>query len=170
MVVYGSGGHTGEMLPVVHSLAQTSKIQKITYVSANTDTISRLQPAPQNVKDITHVFLPRSRNVGQSFITSVFTTFNSLLAAIPLAVHKPDLLLVNGPGVCFPVVISMFIGNLLGITNCSIVFIESFCRVETLSLTGKLIYPLCDIFFVHWEKLAQMRKRAKLINIFHLNQ
>jgi beta-1,4-N-acetylglucosaminyltransferase len=35
------------------------------------------------------------------------------------------------------------------------VFCESLCRVQTLSLTGKLLYPIADLFLVHWSELNE---------------
>lgn len=162
MVVLGSGGHTGEMMPIIDSMAQNrKKYGSFCFVAANSDYLSfKHQSIPV---DATKKTIPRSRNVGQSFISSVYPTIKSFLVALKLISEKPDLLLVNGPGVCFPVVAAMFIGNVFGFTKCSIVFIESICRVNTLSLTGKLIYPVCDLFLVHWSQLVPLRKRAKKI-------
>jgi beta-1,4-N-acetylglucosaminyltransferase len=49
--------------------------------------------------------IPRSREVGQSYLTSVWTTLVALTASMRLVwAAKPDLLLVNGPGTCLPLV------------------------------------------------------------------
>jgi hypothetical protein len=51
--------------------------------------------------------IPRSREVGQSYLTSVWTTLVALAASARLVwAAKPDLLLVNGPGTCLPLVVS----------------------------------------------------------------
>lgn len=169
LVVLGSGGHTGEMAPLVNALHESKNYKRFTFVSANTDHLSKQhQLIPQ--EGSIFLSIPRARNVGQSYISSILTTIYSFLASLPLMFRKPDLLLVNGPGVCLPVVFSIFIGNILGISNCSIVYVESICRVKTLSLTGKLIYPVCDFFFVCWPELVNLRKRAKLIDLFGLHK
>jgi beta-1,4-N-acetylglucosaminyltransferase len=166
LVVLGSGGHTGEIMPIVDAICRWKHFGTLTAVSAVTDTLSLSHPLlPVSAGRIT---IPRAREVGQSYFTSVFSTIVAFCAALKLIGCKPDLLLVNGPGVCFPVVVSIFIGNVLGVTRCSIVFIESFCRVTTLSLTGRLIYPFCDVFYVCWPELLKLRKRAKLLDQFGL--
>jgi len=50
----------------------------------------------------------------------------------------------------------------LGInTSCKIVFVESFCRSQSLSLSGRLLYPFVDRFVVHWDELAKsLRSRG----------
>jgi beta-1,4-N-acetylglucosaminyltransferase len=37
--------------------------------------------------------------------------------------------------------------------SSKILFIESFCRVTSLSLSGKLLQPIASRFIVHWEEL-----------------
>ena len=55
----------------------------------------------------TVITLPRAREVGQSYLSSIFTTLRAMWAAVALAFsQRPDLLLVNGPGTCLPVVIA----------------------------------------------------------------
>jgi len=35
-----------------------------------------------------------------------------------------------------------------------VVFVESVCRVKTLSMTGLLLYLIADVFIVQWPQLA----------------
>ena len=53
--------------------------------------------------------------------------------------------------------------GLLGRTR--IIYVESFCRVEHLSMTGKLLYAtrITDSFLVQWEGLAAQLPRAECI-------
>ena len=41
-----------------------------------------------------------------------------------------------------------------------VLYVESIARVEDLSLTGKLIYPLADRFVVQWEELLERYPKA----------
>ena len=109
------------------------------------------------------VAIPRSREVGQSFSSSTWTT----LVAAWYAMHavlsfKPDLVLTNGPGTALPVVIAALLGKLLGISSPGIVYVESIARVKHLSLTGKILYHLrlTDEFLVQWEELRRKYPRA----------
>ncbi|KAA0190363.1 hypothetical protein HAZT_HAZT003091 [Hyalella azteca] len=85
--------------------------------------------------------IPRSREVGQSYVTSVFTTIFASLCALKIVVkHRPDLIIVNGPGSCVPVCMCGLLLRMLAICNARITFVESLCRVRSLSLTGKILY------------------------------
>ncbi|CAI5973510.1 unnamed protein product [Closterium sp. NIES-64] len=51
----------------------------------------------------------RSREVGQSYLTSVLTTIAATLHAMLLVARvRPQLLLCNGPGTCLPICIAVF--------------------------------------------------------------
>jgi hypothetical protein len=63
-------------------------------------------------------------------------------------------LLCNGPGTCVPLCFAAFLARVFLFRPCSVVFIESFCRVQSLSLSGLLLYPLVDEFVVQWPQLV----------------
>jgi len=100
--------------------------------------------------------IPRAREVGQSYFTSIFTTLQSIISSAHIIFKtKPDLLIINGPGTCLPIAFWTFIGRIIGLCQGKIIFCESFCRVNTLSLTGKILVKLnmVDLFLVHWQEL-----------------
>ena len=53
-----------------------------------------------------------------------------------------------------------------GISPCKIVFVESLCRVKSLSLTGKILQYLADEVLVQWEDLAAKYPRTRYIGKF----
>ncbi|KAK6484207.1 UDP-N-acetylglucosamine transferase subunit ALG14-like protein [Huso huso] len=162
LVVAGSGGHTTEILRLMESLSRSYSPRH--YVIADTDKMSedkiRTLENSHKEKDITRQFtiqrIPRSREVQQSWRSSVLTTLYSLLYSVPLVFKlKPDLVLCNGPGTCVPVCASALFLGFLGVKKVLIIYVESICRVETLSLSGKLLYHLSDYFFVQWSTLKE---------------
>uniref|UniRef100_A0A5F8HFX5 UDP-N-acetylglucosamine transferase subunit ALG14 n=1 Tax=Monodelphis domestica TaxID=13616 RepID=A0A5F8HFX5_MONDO len=64
-----------------------------------------------------------------------------------------SLVLCNGPGTCVPICASALLLGILGIKKVIIVYVESICRVETLSLSGKILYHFSDYFIVQWPAL-----------------
>jgi beta-1,4-N-acetylglucosaminyltransferase len=161
LIVLGSGGHTAEMLSMTKHLDPAH--YHITYIKAATDTTSRQRLDDDNV---TVHDIPRSREVGQSYLSSIFSTLRAQWYCLWLVGRlAPDLILCNGPGTCLPVCLAALFFRVTGRPN-SIVFCESYCRVETLSLTGKLLYPLADMFVVHWPELHQKFPRTVLVSTF----
>jgi hypothetical protein len=47
--------------------------------------------------------------------------------------------------------------------KCFVAFTESIARVDHLSLSGKLLYPIADRFMVQWEPLAKRYKRSRYV-------
>lgn len=155
MVVLGSGGHTTELLALCKRLDRDR--YELVYVKASTDTTSASRVQQQNSDcntTVTIYDIPRSREVGQSYASSVGSTLYATVYAFRLVFAvRPDLVLCNGPGTCLPIAVAAFIGRIFCVMGGRIIFCESFCRVQTLSLTGKLLYAWVDIFIVHWPDL-----------------
>lgn len=61
--------------------------------------------------------------------------------------------LCNGPGTCVPLCTAGLLLGLLGLKRVLLVYVESICRVESLSLSGKILYHISDYFFVQWSTL-----------------
>ena len=104
----------------------------------------------------------RAREVKQSYFTSIFTTLYALLHSFFLLARLSildslDLILTNGPGTALPLCYMSFVINKLLLFNIKskLVYVESFCRVQELSLTGKLLRPILDKFVVQWEDLQK---------------
>ncbi|RZB62193.1 Alg14 domain containing protein, partial [Asbolus verrucosus] len=170
VICIGSGGHTTEMLSLLNTI-DFMKYSPRYYILANTDKTSfakvkNLENLKNGTKDDAYkiIEIPRSRVVGQSYITSVFTTLYSILYSIPFVLKiRPELILCNGPGTCIPVCLAGFLLKVAFITDTRIVFIESFCRTETFSLSGKILMYFADNFLVQWPSLKQKLKRAEYI-------
>ena len=64
------------------------------------------------------------------------------------------LLVINLLWFTIIVIIFQFIG--LSCINCDIIFVESICRVSTLSMSGNILYhlKLANKFYVHWNDLV----------------
>jgi len=104
--------------------------------------------------------------VGQSYRSSVHTTLLAQLDAFSLvARRRPQLLLCNGPGTCLPLVAAAAALRALLRRRCGLVYAESICRVQKLSLTGLLLYRLrlADALYVQWEGLARRYPRARYL-------
>lgn len=162
VIVLGSGGHTAEMMLVVKNLRREVYSPRL-YVVANTDKMSKdkVEQFEKSSSDHEVFEITRSREVKQSFLSAVFTTLLAFINCFPLIwKEKPDLVLCNGPGTCIPVCFAAFILRLLRrIPKCKIVYVESFCRVKTLSLSGKILKPFVDMFVVQWEDLVDDKTR-----------
>lgn len=148
MIVLGSGGHTTEMVALLKGM-DPAKYSPFLYVIATTDSTSiqrieafereRAQSAAVGkMRPYQVLRIPRSREVAQSYVTSVFTTLHSLIVSVISVLRlRPSLLICNGPGTCIPICAAAFMLRALGIKYVSIIYVESVCRVRSLSMSGK---------------------------------
>jgi beta-1,4-N-acetylglucosaminyltransferase len=164
LVILGSGGHTTEILQLTKQLNR-SYYAPLEYCRASTDTTSVMR-LPDRHNAVVHT-IPRAREVGQSYVTSLFSTLYAQWHSFFLiAKIRPGLILCNGPGTVVPLCVAALFWRVVGWCPGQIVFVESYCRVQTLSLTGKLLYPWADLFVVHWEELHRQYPRSKLVESF----
>lgn len=157
VIILGSGGHTAEMLRIVERLDSKNYSPRV-YVHAQTDKLSseKVRDLEAGNKDYSTVEIYRSREVRQSYLTSIWSTVLATLDSIPILLReRPELILCNGPGTCVPLCVVAFLLKALCFSQTVVVFIESFCRVKTFSLTGKILYYLADYVIVQWGYLSQ---------------
>lgn len=50
-----------------------------------------------------------------------------------------------------------YIGKLFG---SKIIYLETFANIKTKSLSGKLVYPIADLFLVQWESMLECYPKA----------
>jgi beta-1,4-N-acetylglucosaminyltransferase len=82
----------------------------------------------------------------------------SLLRNLPLAwrtirQRDPDAIVSTGAALAVPF---FLVGKLL---HRRLIYVESLTRTEGLSLSGRLVYPLADAFFVQWPAVARSGRR-----------
>lgn len=149
------------MLEIAKKLS-TDKYTPRSYVVAEDDQNSVDKLIAFEKSECKIYMITRSRKVHQSFVSSAFTTLKSIFNCIPLLMHaQPDLILCNGPATCVPVCLVAFLLKVFYINSrCKIAFIESFCRVKTLSLSGWILLYISDIFVVQWSSLSKVSRKV----------
>ena len=166
LVYWGSGGHTAEMIRLIRNLS-ASKYRPLFFILSNSDKTSGDKINSANLaheREVVWKTVYRTREVKQSWLSTILTTVICTVDCFMLIWRlRPGLILCNGPGTCVPICYCAFMMRFLGIYRPTIVYVESFCRVKSLSLSGKLIYPIADKFIVQWPELTQLYHKALYI-------
>lgn len=84
-----------------------------------------------------------------------FVVFKSIFLFIKI---KPDVIVSTGTHTAVPICF------LAKIFNKNVVYIETYANITRKTLTGKIIYPISDLFIVQWEKMKKMYPRAICID------
>lgn len=134
-LVCSHGGHFTETLQIMQAFAG-HEFFFATYHSSREADVLALAP-------------------GSYFTDNIGMSVWRMLKAFPWALRillkeKPQVVVSLGAEIAVPF---FYCAKLLGIRT---LFIESWCRVENLSLTGKLVYPIADAFWVQWPQLLKV--------------
>ncbi|MHA2404461.1 MAG: PssD/Cps14F family polysaccharide biosynthesis glycosyltransferase [Candidatus Kariarchaeaceae archaeon] len=125
------GGHLTETIQLLDAF-EGHEVFFATHHSERDDDIQSIAPA---------YF---SSSIGErpvQFIYTIFWALNILLH------EKPDVIMSMGAEIALP----FFFWS--GFFSIKTIFIESWCRVESRSRTGRIAYWLADEFWVQWESL-----------------
>jgi UDP-N-acetylglucosamine:LPS N-acetylglucosamine transferase len=140
LYILGSGGHTAQMIKLSKDLK--NKINYI-YLIQKDDKLSKNKIIyPGKI-----IYIARAAGFNTLKLKTYFITiFNFFKAINIIKKNKIDVLISAGPGISIPF---FYAGKLL---NKKLMFIESWSRVNSKSKSGKLIYPIADLFFVQWKE------------------
>ncbi|KAF8418525.1 oligosaccharide biosynthesis protein Alg14-like protein, partial [Tirmania nivea] len=168
--VLGSGGHTSEALLLL-STVDFSKLTYRTYIVSSGDSLSAQKARDFEVSrapspgSFTIKVIPRARKIGQSWLSTPATCLRCFLSCL-VAVGGGgkggvvDVVVCNGPGSAVMVVGACLWYKFWGAKTRTI-YVESFARVKTLSLSGSILYWLVDRFIVQWPGLKERYSRAE---------
>ena len=117
------------------------------------------------------VIVPRAREIHQPLYTTPFSSLWCLIGCLRALYttsrasraapdEYPDVIITNGPATAVMVVLAAIILKQLAMApahKMKTIYVESWARVKTLSLSGKILLwtGICDIFLVQWEPLAK---------------
>jgi UDP-N-acetylglucosamine:LPS N-acetylglucosamine transferase len=79
---------------------------------------------------------------------------NTFMAFKILRKERPQLIVSCGAAVAVPF---FYVGKLFG---AKLIYIEVFDRIDSSSLTGRLVYPIADKFIVQWEEMKKIYPKA----------
>ncbi|KAI0407809.1 oligosaccharide biosynthesis protein Alg14 like-domain-containing protein [Xylaria palmicola] len=184
LFICGSGGHTAEMIQMIERSIRSEKSSHRRWAIGKDDEKSydkvlafeqRLQDRFSRYSLDTGTFdivrFGRARHVHQSWLTTPFTAILSLLDIIyilttppkqqsPPRPRYPGVITTNGPGTGFLFLLvarALKLVHLVPRDRMRTIYVESWARVKSLSLTGKLIrrLKLADLFIVQSRALAR---------------
>ncbi|KAJ6439418.1 hypothetical protein O9K51_07303 [Purpureocillium lavendulum] len=182
LFVLGSGGHTKEMLMMMDDGSCDFSGAHRRYLVSSGDAMSahhlreyearltelcrarRTSPGTFDMRTVT-----RARRVHQPLWTAPASALRSVADVVPALLSPPEArarrhrvptrVFSNGPATGFVVALVVHLLKMAGLVPpdaMRFVYVESWARVSTLSLTGKLLYytGLADAFYVQHEGVA----------------
>lgn len=167
LIILGSGGHTAEMLTLLQTALPTFPNAHVTYVNTYTDVHSLPRALAFHRTHFAHikvdsVSVPRAREVGQGLLSSVISSLKCISKVWQVVRGvKADVVLTNGPATGAIVGAVAVFHECLGGKGVKLIYIESLARVETMSISGRLMYCIADRVLVQWPELLRRYPRAE---------
>lgn len=81
--------------------------------------------------------------------------FNVIKSLYIFLKERPDIVITTGVHTSVPM---CYIAKLF---RKKVIFIESFAKSLSPTLSGKLVYPIADLFIVQWESMKKVYPKAK---------
>lgn len=82
---------------------------------------------------------------------------NTVLAARILWRERPDFVVSTGAGAAIPY---FYLAKVFGCRTC---FIEVYDRIDTASITGRVVYPVTDLVLLQWESQRKAYPKGVLV-------
>lgn len=139
LLVCSPGGHLAQMLSVQDACEGYDCVW-VTYQGADV-------PHLLESREVELVHGPTNRSIKNLLR-------NAILGWRLIRRHRPAAIISTGAGIALPF---FWLGKLHG---SRLIFVESLARVHGLSVTGKLVYPVADHFFIQWPNVTTW-KRAR---------
>jgi len=81
--------------------------------------------------------------------------YNCIKSFIYFIKLKPDFIITTGAHTAVPM---CYIAKMFG---KKVIYIETFANITTKTLSGRLVYPISDLFIVQWETMLKLYPKAK---------
>ena len=133
LLVCSSGGH---LLQLLELRPAWEEFDRVWIAFDKSDTRSLLAD-----ERVIHAHGPTNRNLPNLLR-------NILLAARVISRERPSAILTTGAGLAVPFA---WVGRLRGVPT---VYVESFTRIDELSLSARMIAPVASRVYVQWPELA----------------
>ncbi len=144
------------------------KLKKICLTASAGGHLKEIIQLEKFYKKYEHYFVTLAREDGKSLAKKEKTYFVRCPSRNPINLvinffqslkiflkEKPDIIISTGADTT---VCTIFIAKLFG---KKIIYIESFCRPTKPSITGKLVYPIADLFIYQWKEMEKYYPKGK---------
>jgi UDP-N-acetylglucosamine:LPS N-acetylglucosamine transferase len=142
LLVCSAGGHLTQLYRLRPWWEQHERVW-VTFASSQAQSLLRGET-------VLPAFAPTTRNIPNALR-------NLRLAWRVIRTERPDVMVSDGAGVAFPF---FLLGRALRVRT---VYLEVYDRISRPTLTGRLCYPLTELFVLQWPEQAASYPRGQLI-------
>lgn len=145
LFISSTGGHLNELLQLKPMFEKYDSY----IVTEKTKTNKDLK---NEYKNISYLLYGTKHKPIRYIFVAIFNIIKSLILFIKI---RPNVIISTGAHTTVPICL---IGKLF---KKKIIYIETFANIHTKTLTGKIIYPIADLFVVQWESMLKLYPKAE---------
>lgn len=144
LFISSTGGHLNELL----QLKPIFKNYDSYLITEKTKTTLNLE---KDYKNVDYLLYGTKHTPLKYIYVSIRNIFKSIRLYHKI---KPDVIVTTGAHTCVPM---CYIAKL---HRKKIIYIETFANINSKTITGKLIYPIANVFVVQWESMLKLYPKA----------
>ena len=145
LFISSTGGHLSELLQL------KPMFKKYDYHIVTEKTKSTLSLKKEYKDKIDYLVYGTKDHLFTYIFKFIFNIFKSFYLYIKI---RPKIIITTGTHTAVPM---CYIGKLF---RSKIIFIETFANINTKTLSGRLVYPISDLFIIQWEELEELYPKA----------
>ncbi|MBQ7140969.1 MAG: polysaccharide biosynthesis protein [Bacilli bacterium] len=145
LFISSTGGHLSEMLQL------KPMFKKYDYHIITEKTKSTIGLKDKYKNKVNYLVYGTKHYMFPYIFIFIYNIFKSLFLYIKI---RPKVIITTGTHTAVPM---CYIGKLFG---SKIIFIETFANSETKTLSGKLVYPIANLFIVQWKSMLKLYPKA----------
>lgn len=145
LFISSTGGHFSELMQL------KDIFENYDYHIITEKTKSSIKLKEKYAKKIDFLVYGTKEHILIYMFKLLYNTIKSLYLYVKI---KPKYIITTGTHTAVPI---CYICKLFG---SKIIFIETFANSETKTLSGKLIYPIANLFIVQWEQMLKLYPKA----------
>ena len=143
LLVSSIGGHLTQLLQL-ESLFKNYQYHIVTEKSSITEKLRSKHPVS--------FLMYGARNYPIKYLFKF--SYNCIKSLFLFLKYRPDVIISTGAHTGVPM---CYLAKLF---RKKVVFIESFSKTSSPTLSGKLVYPIADLFVVQWESMKKIYPKA----------
>ncbi|KAK0107168.1 UDP-N-acetylglucosamine transferase subunit [Cadophora gregata] len=169
IVSSGDSFSTGKALEIERTIQAKQKLGEQNHEQDHEPTKAGETSLNTGTWDVKTV--PRARKIHQALYTTPFSSLWCFIGCLRALIETartskatpfefPDVIITNGPATAVMVLLAAMFLKFVAVApvgKMKTIYVESWARVKTLSLSGKVLLRMgiCDRFLVQWEALAR---------------
>ena len=145
LFIASTGGHLSELMQL------SSMFDKYDYHLVTEKTKSNMYLKDLYGKRVSYLIYGTKHHI----LTYPFKLFlNCFLSLFLYLKYRPDYIITTGVHTAGPM---CCLGKIFG---SKVIYIETFANMVTKTVTGRLLYPISDLFVVQWESMKDLYPEA----------